>query len=64
MLAYDKNFIALWDNDQDGQLNKKRASTSFHLDDKHLKILPLEGRDKRRMEEMFSKEDLLLIPQL
>ena len=61
MIAYDKKFISLWDNDAEGQLNKKRASSLFYLNDKHLKILPLEGREKRRMDEMFSKEDLLLI---
>lgn len=61
MLAYDKKFIALWDNDNEGQLSKKRASTLFHLDDNHLKFLPLEGLEKRRMEEMLSKKDLLNI---
>jgi predicted ATP-dependent endonuclease of OLD family len=64
MLTYDKKFIALWDNDGEGQQIKKKAANLFHVDDKYLKTLPLEGRTKRRMEEMFSEKDISLMARV
>jgi hypothetical protein len=61
MITYDKNFIALWDNDEEGNLSKKRAAKFFGLSDDKLKVLPLEGRMKRRMEEMFTEKDMKYI---
>ena len=64
MLAYNKKFIALWDNDGDGQQSKKRAERNFHKNDGCLKTLPLEGRSERRMEDMFSSEDISLMARV
>jgi predicted ATP-dependent endonuclease of OLD family len=57
MIAYDKKFKVLWDNDEEGQLSKKRANKLFHLNDDVLKMLPLQGKTKRRMEHMLSEND-------
>jgi len=64
MLTYNKTFKALWDNDEEGRKNKNRATKDFDLDDKNLKLLPLENRDKRRMEDMFTKKDFQTMIEL
>lgn len=57
MIAYDKKFFCLWDNDEEGLLNQKRARKNFGIDEALLLVLPLENRLKRRMEDMIADSD-------
>lgn len=63
MLTYDKKFFCLWDNDGEGVLNQKRARNQFKIDDGLLVLLPLEGRQTRRMEDMLAEEDYVKLRQ-
>jgi predicted ATP-dependent endonuclease of OLD family len=60
-IAYNKNFIALWDNDKEGNKVKNRAQKEFDLNDKQIASLPLEDRSTRKMEEMFNIDDFKMI---
>jgi predicted ATP-dependent endonuclease of OLD family len=64
LIAYDKNFIALWDNDAEGNKSKKRAQKSLDLKDSQIASLPLEGRNERKMENMFDIDDLKTIASI
>ena len=63
MIAYNKKFVALWDNDEEGRNCLKKAEKQYGLSEEALKILPLEGKTKRRMEDMINLEDLKMIAQ-
>lgn len=55
--TYDKKIFCLWDNDDEGILNQKKARKQYTIDDGLLLLLPLEGRKERRMEEMLTEQD-------
>jgi 5S rRNA maturation endonuclease (ribonuclease M5) len=57
--GFNKTYIAIWDNDDEGEKSYKRATKFFgEIESEKFDLLPLIGTKKRRMEEMFSKKDL------
>jgi len=59
--AFNKTYIAIWDNDDEGEKNYKKATKFFgEVEAEKFDLLPNNGSKKRRMEEMFSKKDLSL----
>lgn len=59
MIAYNKKYIALWDNDEEGIVYHQKAIKSFGALEKN-KFLLLPNTSKKRkvrMEEMFEKDD-------
>jgi 5S rRNA maturation endonuclease (ribonuclease M5) len=62
--AFHKHYIAIWDNDEEGQKQYKEAVKYFgEVESKKFDLLPSLSRNKRRMEEMFEKSDLELIKE-
>ena len=60
--AFSKTYIAIWDNDQEGQKEFRRASKIFgDFEAKKFDLLPLLGAKKRRMEQMFEISDLEIV---
>ena len=59
MIAYNKKYIALWDNDEEGILYHQKAIKSFGaLEKNKFLLLPNPSRKRKvRMEEMFEKDD-------
>ena len=61
-IAYDKNFLAIWDNDKEGrkkmEISKKFFGTPM---DKRFLLLPDTSTEKTRMEEMIDTRDFDLI---
>ena len=56
--AYRKNYIALWDNDDEGRKEHARASKCFGEEEaKKFILLPLVDRRSMKMEKMFEEED-------
>ena len=54
LIAFSKKYIAIWDNDEEGEKEYKRACRSFgEYESKKFDKLPLKSMKKRRMEEMF-----------
>jgi predicted ATP-dependent endonuclease of OLD family len=60
-IAYNKDFIALWDNDKEGNKVKNRAQKELDLNHTQIASLPLEAKSTRRMEEMFDADDFKMI---
>lgn len=60
LIAYNKNYIALWDNDDEGEEYYKKAVKFFgKLEEHKFLLLPnIQNKKKVRMEEMFEKNDL------
>lgn len=60
MIAYNKKYIALWDNDEEGIEYYKKSLKAFgKIEESKLLVLPnLSKKKKVRMEEMFEKDDL------
>ena len=60
MIAYNKKYIALWDNDDEGTEYYKKSLKAFgKIEESKLLVLPNLSRKKKvRMEEMFEKDDL------
>lgn len=60
MIAYNKKYIALWDNDEEGNNYYQKALKSFgKLESRKLIVLPNKNKKRKvRMEEMFEKDDL------
>ena len=60
MIAYNKKYIALWDNDEEGISYYQKAIKSFgKLESNKLMVLPNKSKKRKvRMEEMFEKSDL------
>ncbi|HEX8565629.1 MAG TPA: AAA family ATPase [Pyrinomonadaceae bacterium] len=57
--AFNKTYIAIWDNDEEGEKNYKKAAKFFgEIESEKFDLLPKVSSKKRRMEEMFSKKDL------
>lgn len=60
--GYSKHYIAIWDNDTEGQKYYKEASRYFgEFEAKRFDMLPLLDKHKRRMEDMFEREDFDVI---
>ncbi len=57
--AFNKIYIAIWDNDDEGKKNYEKAVKFFGaIESEKFDLLPKLNSNKRRMEEMFSKKDL------
>ena len=62
LLAFNKKYVAIWDNDTEGRIHYKRALIFFgEMEHKKMDLLPLGKRLSRRMEEMFESNDLEII---
>lgn len=60
--AFNKTYIAIWDNDEEGQTVYKKAIKFFgEIESEKFDLLPKNGSKKRRMEEMFLKKDIDLL---
>ena len=59
LIAYNKNYIAIWDNDEEGIEYYKKSIKAFgKLEERKLLLLPNNDRKRKvRMEEMFDKDD-------
>lgn len=58
-VAYDKAYVALWDNDEEGKRCLGKAKKLFgEHESLHFLLLPSKNAGKRRMEEMFTSEDM------
>jgi predicted ATPase len=56
--AYDKTYIAIWDNDEEGRKQHSAAKKFFgDFEAEKFDLLPLLGKGKRKMEDMFANED-------
>jgi len=60
LIAYGKQYVALWDNDEEGLGYQKKAVKSFGSREAHkMLLLPNKvDKNKFRMEEMFGKKDI------
>ena len=60
LIAYNKKYIAIWDNDEEGNEYYNKSIKSFgKLEcDKMMRLPNLYNKKKVRMEEMFKKGDL------
>lgn len=58
-IAYQKQYLALWDNDEEGRKAKKKAETVFGLNESyHFDLLPdISKVGKTPMERMFESDD-------
>ena len=64
MLCYGINYVALWDNDKEGQKNKKSAVNDFGSHEaRRMLLLPDGGMGRARMEEMINTGDYSLLKQ-
>ena len=63
MIAYNKKYIAVWDNDDEGYEYYQKSVKSFgKVESNKLMMLPNNEKKKKvRMEEMFEKTDLINI---
>jgi len=62
LIGFGIDYIALWDNDKEGRKEYNNAKEIFGAyESKKFDLLPLQDKDKRRMEEMFTKDDLEMI---
>lgn len=59
LIAYNKEYIAIWDNDEEGIMYYEKAIKSFgKIENSKLLLLPNFNKKKKvRMEEMFEKDD-------
>ena len=58
-IAYKKDYIALWDNDEEGKKCYGKAKKVYGQgEEQNFMLLPSKDSGKRRMEEMFEKGDL------
>lgn len=60
--AFNKLYIAIWDNDPEGEESYKKAKKFFgEIESEKFDLLPKGRSKKRRMEEMFLGADLEMI---
>ena len=66
MIAYDKKYIAIWDNDEEGIKYFEKSKKLFgKLEEKKMILLPnLYSKHKVRMEEMFNDDDFKKISNI
>jgi len=61
-IAYKKDYIALWDNDEEGKKCYGKAKKTYGQgEEQNFMLLPSKDSGKRRMEEMFENGDLELL---
>ena len=62
-MLYNKKYIALWDNDKAGINSKNDATRKFGMNEavKFKLLPPIISNGDRRMEEMYSNDDLMKI---
>ena len=59
-ITFCRPYIALWDNDPEGRKQLKEAKKHFgEFEAENFTELPLMGKDKMRMEDMFEETDLI-----
>jgi predicted ATP-dependent endonuclease of OLD family len=59
VIGFSKKYLAIWDNDEEGREKYQRACKIFgEHEAKYFTMLPLDGRKKRKMEQMFEVGDL------
>lgn len=65
LIAYNKNYIAVWDNDDEGrEYYKKSLKTFGKLEAKKMLLLPNNDKKRKvRMEEMFDNDDFKRLAQ-
>ena len=62
MVAYNRVYCALWDNDKEGRENYERAKKLFgEKEAEKFSLLPQNNLKKTRMEEMFAVEDFAMM---
>lgn len=62
LIAYQKEYLALWDNDEEGRKCYGQAKSAYgEHESRNFMLLPAKEQGKRRMEEMFEPEDLTLL---
>lgn len=60
--AFNKQYVAIWDNDEEGREHYKKALKFFgEVEGEKFDILPTKNAKNRRMEGMFEREDIDLI---
>jgi hypothetical protein len=61
-IGFSKKYIAIWDNDEEGNEKYQKACKFFgEHESQFFDKLPLGSRKKRRMENMFENDDILKI---
>lgn len=65
LIAYDKKYIAIWDNDDEGKKYYEKALNAFgELEAGKLILLPKDDKKRKvRMEEMFDGNDFKKLAQ-
>ena len=61
LIAWGANYVALWDNDREGEKEYAKAKKTFGEGESHKFLLlpaPSKTEGKRRMEEMFSSQTI------
>lgn len=54
--GFSKVYIAIWDNDNEGKKQYQKAKILYgEIENEKYDLLPLLGKDKRKMEDMFEK---------
>lgn len=63
MIAWQVEFYALWDHDEEGIKRYKQACELFgpEVEKKGLRLLPAAGRRKRILQDLFAGDDIALI---
>ncbi len=63
MIAWQVDFHALWDHDEEGIKRYEQASELFgsEVKKKNLRLLPPAGHRKRILQDLFAGEDIVLI---
>lgn len=64
LIAYRKKYIALWDNDDEGNKCFNRAKNAYgEQESQNFMLLPKREQGKRRMEEMFEQQDFVALKE-
>ena len=63
LIAWDVQFVVVWDNDRKGREARGRAEEHFgeEIASQHFRLLPSRGKAKRIMQDLVDGSDLLLI---
>lgn len=62
--AFNKQYIAIWDNDEEGREHYKKALKFFgETEGEKFDLLPTRSGKDRRMEDMFERDDIEIIKQ-
>lgn len=63
LIAWQVNFRAVWDHDDEGKKKNEEAEKLFGEDiaKRHLRLLPSEGGRRRILQDLFSGEDVTML---